>query len=736
MQDFDIARHQPHPPGYPVFIALGKLSTAAARRAGAAAPEAAGLACWSALSATALVALLFVLFRQLGRFPAPERASGTPAVDGVDRARATDRRAAAAAAVAVLSPLFWFTAIRPLSDMTGLAAAVLSQALVLAVLGRERGRTALIGGGFAAGLAIGVRSQAFLLTLPPLALAVVLPDPRFRVRDRLAAVAAAILGVLAWAVPMIAASGGLQAYAAALGTQAGEDFSGVVMLWNVRSPRVALDALTFSFLWPWGSVVAGAVVLGAAAAGAARTGWRHPRELGLLALGFGPYAVFHLLFHEVVTVRYALPLVVPIAYLATSALDRAPRVMLPAAAAIFGVVSLASALPATVSYARQGSPTFAALRALRPGASTGAARPGMGTAVQGVDAVGMHAVARRAVQWDRAALPMRVLDAPHGEEWLTLVEEWRAHPASPVAFVADPRRTDLGLIDPAARTLVASWRWPFVEPPFVGGARPGAADLYRFRPPDWMLDRGWALTAEVAGVTARQRLGPHRQPSVAWVRTGGDQRLLMLGVRHLGPPGAGQARLTLTIGGRPLRTFDAGPGFFLQLIPLPAGTLAATEAYAPLAVRSETAAGGAEIPVALEQFDLRGPGVPMVGVAEGWQEPEFNPATARAWRWASDRAVLWVRPVGRDVTLTLEGESPLRYFDRPPVVAASVGGSEVARFSPASAFRQEIVLPAQALAAANGQVILTSDRHFVPGERDGSPDRRRLALRIYTWGVR
>ena len=30
---------------------------------------------------------------------------------------------------------------------------------------------------------------------------------------------------------------------------------------------------------------------------------------------FGPYAVFHLVFQETVTVRYALPLVLPIAYL-------------------------------------------------------------------------------------------------------------------------------------------------------------------------------------------------------------------------------------------------------------------------------------------------------------------------------------------------------------------------------------------------------------------------------------
>ena len=28
VQDFDVARHQPHPPGYPVYIGLAKVSTA------------------------------------------------------------------------------------------------------------------------------------------------------------------------------------------------------------------------------------------------------------------------------------------------------------------------------------------------------------------------------------------------------------------------------------------------------------------------------------------------------------------------------------------------------------------------------------------------------------------------------------------------------------------------------------------------------------------------------------
>ena len=55
------------------------------------------------------------------------------------------------------------------------------------------------------------------------------------------------------------------------------------------------------------------------------------------------------------------------------------------------------------------------------------------------------------------------------------------------------------------------------------------------QPPGWMLDRGWALTAEVGGITARDgrvRTGA----GVAWIRRRSDEALLMIGGRNLGRP--------------------------------------------------------------------------------------------------------------------------------------------------------------------------------------------------------
>jgi hypothetical protein len=161
------------------------------------------------------------------------------------------------------------------------------------------------------------------------------------------------------------------------------------------------------------------------------------------------------------------------------------------------------------------------------------------------------------------------------------------------------------------------------------------------------------------------------------------------------------------------------------------------DSYIPLDVSTQARDGsGREIPVGLEQFDLQGPGTAMVGAETGWQEPEYNPLTARSWRWMAERATLWVRPIGRDITLTVTGESPLRYFDAAPAVTVSLGGRQVSRFTPSTDFTHDVLLRADALASADGRVLIESDKWFVPGEREGTADRRHLGLRIYSYSVR
>ena len=108
----------------------------------------------------------------------------------------------------------------------------------------------------------------------------------------------------------------------------------------------------------------------------------------------------------------------------------------------------------------------------------------------------------------------RVLKAPHGQEWLTLVAQWRAEPSTSIAFVADPRRTDLG--DRSGGTASSAT----VSMGLFRAALRRRYAARGFGPvcviAAWvMLDRGWALTAEVAGVTASAMAGAHKKPSIA-----------------------------------------------------------------------------------------------------------------------------------------------------------------------------------------------------------------------------
>ncbi len=97
----------------------------------------------------------------------------------------------------------------------------------------------------------------------------------------------------------------------------------------------------------------------------------------------------------------------------------------------------------------------------------------------------------------------------------------------------------------------------------------------------------------------------------------------------------------------------------------------------------------------------------------------------------SDRASFWVRQVGRDVTLRLSAESPLRYFDGPPALRVTVAGQTIAELSPSADFTWEVRIPASLLTAGNEVVSIESDRSFVAG----GGDQRKLALRVYAFEI-
>ncbi|MGH8185930.1 MAG: hypothetical protein ACREUC_05160, partial [Steroidobacteraceae bacterium] len=207
LRDFDPGQHQPHPPGYPIYIGAGRLSLAVVN------------ALWPAMERLAAEAMALSLLSVIGGALAivfAWRVFGLlPSRPGDDVVRQRVQRWSIV--FLAVCPLFWLTGVRPMSDMPGLAMAFAAQALLLS--GRERS------GAFLAGIALGVRSQTLWLTAPLLAF---LLFERRRAeqatqehawQDLGMTVLFSAAGVVCWAVPMLVATGGLDAYLAALGSQ-------------------------------------------------------------------------------------------------------------------------------------------------------------------------------------------------------------------------------------------------------------------------------------------------------------------------------------------------------------------------------------------------------------------------------------------------------------------------------------------------------------------------------------
>jgi 4-amino-4-deoxy-L-arabinose transferase-like glycosyltransferase len=180
LHEYDVVKHQPHPPGYILYVALGRLVHG-----------------WTGDAAAAYV-LLAVAFSGAGTF----------VVYLLARAVYDRPTALTAATLLAVSPLFWFYGTVGLSYAgEALMASVVAYFAFRALRGSET--DAWLAAGYL-GLAGGLRQSLLVLLFPLWVVSVAVGVRRRRALALSAAVFA--LAVLVWFVPMIWLTGGLERY--------------------------------------------------------------------------------------------------------------------------------------------------------------------------------------------------------------------------------------------------------------------------------------------------------------------------------------------------------------------------------------------------------------------------------------------------------------------------------------------------------------------------------------------
>lgn len=187
LNDFDITKYQPHPPGFPVYIGMGMIFNSLLGN------ELLALTLISALSGAGCVYVFYLLVREM-----------------------LNRKIALMSSFMMgITPLFWLNSLKALSDMTGLLFTLLSLFFVYYYMKHSSRRNLLIGA-LLAGIAAGVRVHSAAILVP-----VILYSTLLYRKDRTSALKAAgvfLAASLLWLVPVMVITGPAD-YVNALGGQ-------------------------------------------------------------------------------------------------------------------------------------------------------------------------------------------------------------------------------------------------------------------------------------------------------------------------------------------------------------------------------------------------------------------------------------------------------------------------------------------------------------------------------------
>ena len=519
LRHFDLALQQPQPPGFPVYVGLGRLFNLAFPD-----PRAA-LTTLSAASGAAAVAAVVWLGQMAFRRP-----TGSKAGAGWWAHTAPDAAALLTGLLFAVLPIQWLTAGKALSDAPGLAASLGVLALVWA--GRRDGRLFAAGAALL-GLSLGIRPQANPPALLLLSWAA-WEKARARAWQPLALGASAgLAGVLTWLIPVTASTGGIGPYRAILAAHGQHVWRSDSLFTAGLVTGVTLRARTLDFLQTLllpligvdvyapldtGEVAQVAALVMFVVGGAALADWRRG-ETRLLAVWALAVLVPYYLLESLNRPRLALPLLPPLVLLAAGGWLRprrgqAGRWDAPSTAR-WAVVGLATAAmliegaPLARTLATVPAPPAQAAAHIRqtyPPGETLVAAAGSFRAAQ-VELPGYRLLYR--YQWDDAAAreatassryaAIAILDREiFGDVIESLDGGGRYVPIADLTFTRDRRvhlqhdQVRLQLLVPADSLGPAD-----LELPEGGLIDIGGADDGRY------LGQGWFRAEEVGGASAR-----------------------------------------------------------------------------------------------------------------------------------------------------------------------------------------------------------------------------------------
>ncbi|MCC7448908.1 MAG: DUF2723 domain-containing protein [Anaerolineae bacterium] len=341
LDHFDIGLQQPHPPGFPVYIATGRLLYAIT------ANRVLSLTLLSAISGAIAIGALAWLGAEAGQ-----------------------RRAGLLAALwLMVVPIFWLTSEIALSDIPGVAL------VLLAVVGLWKGRAdprwLMIGAGLA-GLCLGLRPQngipivVFGLYTCVAQIKRARHDAPLRVIGL--AVVIGLIAVLLWLIPTISASGGWEAYWSLVRAHSNH----IIQIDSLVGPPIdgaaitaRIDAFARGLLALVGDHRLGMITLVTVTIGLFRVRWRLAFAR-LCALWLVLVAAQVFLFESLERPRLYLPFIPPLALLAAmgwtrlvsltnqkGASRRAPTWIIPL---IMALLFALTSLPLAAKLSREAAP--------------------------------------------------------------------------------------------------------------------------------------------------------------------------------------------------------------------------------------------------------------------------------------------------------------------------------------------------------------------------------------------